>query len=64
MNYEAWNRCVLAAIGLSSLVLYCGLLYAGLTEFKARISKNKGNRKRSRNRATARRLRDTKVSGH
>lgn len=64
MGYEAWNRYLLAAIGLFSMFLYCGLLYAGFMEFRARISKSNGNKKRSRNRVTARRLRNPKVSGH
>ena len=64
MNYEAWNRYVLVAIGLLAVLLYCGLLYAGFTEFRSRISKNNSNRKRSRNRITTRRLRNPRVSGH
>ena len=64
MNYEAWNRYVLVAIGLFGMLLYIGLLYAGFTEFWSRISKNNSNKKRSRNRITTRRLRNPKVSGH
>lgn len=64
MNYEAWNRYVLVAIGLFGVLLYCGLLYAGFVEFRARISKSNGNKKRSRNRVTVRRLRNPKVSRH
>jgi len=64
VNYEAWNRCVLAAIGLFGVLLYCGLLYAGFIELRSRISKNNSNKKRSRNRITTRRLRNPKVSGH
>jgi len=61
VNYEPWNRCVLVAIGLFGVLLYCGLLYAGFIEFRSRISKNGSNKKRSRNRITARRLRHPKV---
>ena len=39
MNYEAWNGYVLIAIGLFGVLLYIGLLYAGLVEFIGRISK-------------------------
>ena len=63
MNYEAWNRYVLLAIGLFAVLLYIGLLYAGFTEFRSRISKSNGNKRRSRNRVTARKLWDSKVSG-
>ena len=63
MNYEAWNRYVLAAVGLFAVLLYCALLYAGFTEFRPRMSKNNSNKKRSRNRITTRRLRNPKVSG-
>ncbi len=62
MNYEAWNRYVLVAIGLFGLLLNCGLLYAGFIEFKARISKKSGNGKRSRSRVIARKLRNSKAS--
>ncbi len=63
MNYEAWNRYVLVAIELFALLLYCGLLYAGFMEFRARVSKNRGNGKRTRSRVAARRLRNSKASG-
>ena len=61
MNYEAWNRYVLMAIGLFGVLLYIGLLYAGFCEFMSRLSKSKREKKRSRNRLTARRLRGGKV---
>lgn len=61
VNYEAWNRYVLAAIGLFSVLLYCGLLYAGFIEFRARISNSNGNKKRSRNPAC--RLRNPRFRG-
>jgi hypothetical protein len=64
VNYEARNRYVLAAIGLFGVLLYCGVLYAGFIEFRARMSKNIGNKKRPRNRVAARRFRNPKVSGH
>jgi hypothetical protein len=38
MDLEALNRYVLIAIGLFAVLLYVSLLYAGLTEFRARIS--------------------------
>ena len=63
MNYEAWNRYVLAAIGLFGVLLYVGLLYVGFVEFRSRISKNNSNKKRSRDRITTRRLRNPKISG-
>ena len=63
MNYEAWNRYVLLAIGLFGVLLYGGLLYAGWIEFRSRMSKNNSEKKRSRNRITTRRLRNPKVSG-
>ena len=61
MNYEAWNRYVLMAIGLFGVLLYIGLLYAGFSEFMSRLSKSKKDKKRSRNRLMARRLRGGKV---
>ena len=64
MNYEAWNRYVLLAIGLFGLLLYIGLLYAGFTEFRSRLSKSNSNKRRSQNRIATRRLRNPKVSGH
>lgn len=64
MNYEAWNRYVLVAIGLFGVLLYIGLLYAGFTEFRSRVSKNGNSKKRSRHRVTGRRLRNPKASGH
>jgi len=64
VNYEAWNRYVLMAVGLLGALLYCGMLYAGFTEFRSRMSKSNSNKKRSRNQVTSRRLRNPKVSGH
>jgi hypothetical protein len=52
------------AIGLFGALLYVGLIYAGFVEFMSRIAKRGKNKKRSRNRVTARRLRNPKVSGH
>ena len=63
LDWEAANQFVLVAIGLFGVVLYCGLLYAGFCEFISRISKTKGNKKRSQNRIIARRLRAPKVAG-
>ena len=62
MNQEAWNRYVLLVIGLFGALLYIGLLYAGFTEFRSRISKSNNDKRRSRNRITTRRLRNPKVS--
>ena len=62
MNYDAWNRYVLIAIGLFAALLYFALLYAGFAELMSRLSKSTKNKKRLRNRATARTLR-TKVPG-
>ena len=63
MNYEAWNRYVLMAIGLFAVLLYVGLLYAGFAEFMSRVSKRSKNKKRSRSRVPAPRLRNGKVPG-
>ena len=62
MNYEAWNRYVLIAIGLFAALLYFASLYAGFAELMSRVSKSRKNKKRLRNRVTARALR-SKVSG-
>jgi len=62
VNQEAWNRYVLLVIGLFGALLYIGLLYAGFTEFRSRISKSNNDKRRSRNRITTRRLRNPKVS--
>lgn len=62
MNYEAWNRYVLVAIGLFAVLLYIGLLYAGFVEFMSRISKS--GKKKKRNQVTGRRLRNPRVPGH
>ena len=63
MNYEAWNRYVLMAVGLFAVALYVALLYAGFTELMSRITKSEKDKKRSRNHVSVRRLRDPKVSG-
>ena len=62
MNYEAWNRYVLMAIGLFAVLLYIGLIYGGFVEFMSRISKKGKSKKRLRNRIAAHRLRNPKVS--
>jgi hypothetical protein len=62
VNYEALNNCVLMAIGLFAALLYLLLLYAGFTEFMARISKKGNSRKRFRNRDVAPGLRNGKGS--
>lgn len=64
MNYEAWNRYVLIAIGLFTGLLYIGLIYAGFAELMTRLSKGKGSKKRRRNRGVGRTLRSPKASGH
>jgi hypothetical protein len=63
VDYEAWNRYVLVAIGLFGVLLYIGLLYAGFVEFRSGLSKGRKNKNRSKNRVTSRRLRSPKVSG-
>ena len=63
MNYEAWNRYVLVAIGLFAVLLYVGLIYAGFAEFMSRMSKSGKHKKRSRSRVSAPRLRNPKVPG-
>jgi hypothetical protein len=62
VNYEAWNRYVLATVGVFGVLLYCGLVYAGFIEFRARISKRSGHKKRPRKKLMAQRMRDTKIS--
>jgi len=64
VNYEAWNRYVLVAIGLFGVLMYFGLLYAGFTEFRSRVSKSNSHKKRSRNRVTSGKLRNPKVPVH
>jgi len=63
LDLEALNRYVLGLTGLFGILLYFGLLYIGFIEFKSWVSRNNGHQKRSRNRATTRRLRNPKVSG-
>lgn len=63
MNYEAWNRYVLMAIGVFAVLLYIGLIYAGAAGLMSRISKSKTKRKRSSHRVMARTLRGPKASG-
>lgn len=63
MNYEAWNRYVLMAIGLFAAFLYIGLVYAGLAEFMSRISKSSKHKKRFRSRVAALKLRNPRVPG-
>ena len=58
MNYEAWNRYVLMAVGLFAVLLYIGLMYAGFVELMSRISRKGRNKKRLRNQIAARRLRN------
>lgn len=64
MNYEAWNRYVLMAIGLFAALLYIGLIYAGVADFLSRISKSEKNKKRSGSRISVPRLRNPKIPGH
>lgn len=63
MNYEAWNRYVLMAIGLFAGFLYIGLIYAGVAEFMARVAKRSKRKKRSRSQLSVSRLRKPKVPG-
>lgn len=62
MNYEAWNRYVLMAIGLFAVLLYVGLIYAGFAGLMSPLSEGKGSKKRLRNRGVERRLRNSKAS--
>jgi len=59
VNYEAWNRYVLVAIGVFGALMYVGLLYAGFIEFRARFSRSSKNRNRKRD--PSRRLRNQKL---
>jgi len=52
---------VLIAIGVFAVLLYLGLMYAGVAEFVSRLTKSGKTRRRSRNRVAARRLRNGKV---
>lgn len=63
MNYDAWNRHVLIAIGLFGALLYVGLIYAGFSQFILRLSKGAKNRRRISSKNMPRRLRTPKVSG-
>jgi hypothetical protein len=63
VNYEAWNRYVLVAIGVLGALMYVGMLYAGFIEFRSRFSKNTKNKNRARNEIASRRLRNPKASG-
>jgi hypothetical protein len=47
VDLEAWNRYVLMAILLFVAVLYIGLLYAGISEFRKRVVRKGKRRKRS-----------------
>ncbi len=60
MNYEMLNRYVLMAIALFAALLYVGLLWAGFTEFMARISKKGNQKKRLRKGGATRGLRNAK----
>lgn len=62
VDSEAANRFVLIAIGLFGIVLYLGLLCAGISRFVSGVPRAKGNKKRSPNRPGSRRLRARKVS--
>ena len=57
VNDEVWNRCVLIAIGLFAALFYFAVLYVGFAELMSRLSKSGKNKKRLRNRVTARTLR-------
>ena len=61
MNYEAWNRYVLVAIGLFGVLMYVALVYAGFAQFMSRLSKD--SKRRTRVKIMPRRLRSPKVSG-
>lgn len=63
VNYEAWDRYILMAIGLFAVLLYIGLIYAGFVEFMSRISKSGKDKKHSCGRVSAPRLRNPKIRG-
>lgn len=42
VNCDAWNRYVLVAIGLFAVLLYVGLIYAGLCRVYQRVVRTKG----------------------
>ena len=62
MDYEALNRYVLIAIALFAVLLYIGLICAGLAEFIAGIPKRANRKKRSRNRRETGGFRNVKRS--
>ena len=63
MNYAAWNRYVLMAIGVFAVLLYVGFICAGAAGLVSRISKSKTKRKRLSHRVMERTLRGPKASG-
>jgi Na+-transporting methylmalonyl-CoA/oxaloacetate decarboxylase gamma subunit len=60
VNLEALNRYVLVIIGLFAVLLYLVMVVAGFSELISRMSKAKGQRKRSK--AVAGRSRGAKKS--
>jgi hypothetical protein len=62
VNYDAWNRYVLIAIGLFAGLLYLGLLYAGIAAFRSGLALKDKPSRRWRNRCTPRKLRNRRVS--
>ncbi|MGO8796533.1 MAG: hypothetical protein ACLQLC_17060, partial [Candidatus Sulfotelmatobacter sp.] len=49
LTLYAWNGYVLIAIGLFGVLLYIGLLYAGVVEFIGRVAKKDSRKRRRRN---------------
>ena len=63
MSLEAWNRYVLAVIGLSAVVLYVAVVLWGIGELTSRVSKQIPRRKRSKAADATRRLPNNRRSG-
>lgn len=62
MNFEAWNRYILGAIGLLAVLFYVVVVFSGFTELISRKPKHSPRRKRCRTRDNARRLPNTRKS--
>jgi hypothetical protein len=62
MNFEAWNRYVLGAIGLLAFLFYVVVVFSEFAELISRKPKRSPRRKRSRTGDAARRLPNTRKS--
>jgi hypothetical protein len=62
MDYEAWNRNVVAAIGLFGIAMCAVLISLGIVELKSWLSK-RSSKKRSARRTPVRKLRSPKITG-